>query len=127
MRRAFLPPALLAAFALVVGTGLAPSLHAQDRPDQNRPDQQRDQPAPDHETRPSDEPRGAATDEHRAPTEEHRAPDEAHRAGPPDDVATLRHAHPRSSARCHDGFFTTTRDRAHACSKHGGIDIWLLL
>jgi len=31
-----------------------------------------------------------------------------------------------ASARCHDGFYTTTTDRNLACSRHGGIDVWLL-
>ncbi|MGB6306863.1 MAG: hypothetical protein WBF89_03635 [Steroidobacteraceae bacterium] len=42
-----------------------------------------------------------------------------------DPVEKYRHDHPHSSARCHDGFFTTTKDRGRACSKHGGIDVWL--
>jgi hypothetical protein len=42
-----------------------------------------------------------------------------------DPAAQYRHDHPHSSARCHDGFFTSTKDRGHACSKHGGIDVWL--
>jgi hypothetical protein len=45
----------------------------------------------------------------------------------PDPAAQYRHDHPHASARCHDGFFTTTKDRGHACSKHGGIDVWLSL
>ena len=44
-----------------------------------------------------------------------------------DPSARYRHDHPHASARCHDGFFTTTRDRGHACTKHGGIDVWLVL
>lgn len=42
------------------------------------------------------------------------------------DIERYRHEHPRAAARCHDGFFTTTRNRTLACSKHGGIEIWLL-
>ena len=42
-----------------------------------------------------------------------------------DPAAQYRHDHPHSSARCHDGFFTSTKDRGRACSKHGGIDVWL--
>ena len=41
-------------------------------------------------------------------------------------IALYRREHPRAAARCHDGFFTTTTDRTRACSKHGGIQIWLL-
>jgi len=44
-----------------------------------------------------------------------------------DAGARYRHDHPHASARCHDGFFTNTRDRGRACSKHGGIDVWLSL
>jgi hypothetical protein len=31
-----------------------------------------------------------------------------------------------ASARCHDGFYTKTVDLNLACSKHGGIEVWLL-
>ncbi|HTW38540.1 MAG TPA: DUF3761 domain-containing protein [Steroidobacteraceae bacterium] len=41
------------------------------------------------------------------------------------DVERYRKAHPHAAARCHDGFFTNTTNRARACSKHGGIDVWL--
>jgi len=41
-------------------------------------------------------------------------------------IALYRREHPRAAARCRDGFFTTTTDRTRACSKHGGIQIWLL-
>lgn len=41
------------------------------------------------------------------------------------DADRYRKMHPRAAARCHDGFFTNTTDRARACSKHGGIDTWL--
>jgi hypothetical protein len=106
--------ATLGALALVLGATFALPLHAQDRSDD-----QRDQPTQDHK---------GAPDEHRAPQDDHRdAPRPDEHRGAPDDVATLRHAHPRAAARCHDGFFTNTKDRAHACSKHGGIDIWLAL
>jgi ABC-type Zn2+ transport system substrate-binding protein/surface adhesin len=59
--------------------------------------------------------------------EEHRdqKAEERHDDNRPDPAAKYRHDHPRSSARCHDGFFTTTKDRGRACSKHGGIDVWL--
>lgn len=42
------------------------------------------------------------------------------------DQADLHRAHPHAAARCHDGFFTTTQDRSRACTRHGGIDVWLI-
>jgi hypothetical protein len=45
--------------------------------------------------------------------------------GADDRVADLHRTHPHAAARCHDGFFTTTRDRSRACTRHGGIDVWL--
>lgn len=46
---------------------------------------------------------------------------------PQDDVVIgYRRDHPGAAARCHDGFFTKTTDRRRACSRHGGIDVWLL-
>ena len=134
--------------ALVLSAAFALPLHAQDRSNDQRDQPTQDHPAapPGNERRgPQDETRQGATDENRraAPDENHRAaPDENHRAAPDedrragpddarraggDDVDGLRHAHPRASARCHDGFFTTTRERTRACTKHGGIDIWLEL
>jgi hypothetical protein len=81
-------------------TGLTPALvSAQDRPDDRRPD--------DHQV--------MKADIHR---DDHKNDDQIQR---------YRHDHPHSSARCHDGFFTSTKDRDHACSKHGGIDVWLSL
>jgi hypothetical protein len=98
MRQHFLKPSLLALAALAM-TGLAPVVaSAQDRPD-------------DHHAMRADDHR----DEHR---DDRRGDDAAER---------YRHDHPHSSARCHDGFFTSTRDRNRACSKHGGIDVWLSL
>jgi len=41
------------------------------------------------------------------------------------DIERYRREHPRAAARCHDGFFTNTMDRGRACSRHGGIEIWL--
>jgi hypothetical protein len=98
MRLHFWKPILLTtAFAM---TGLAPALvSAQDRPDDRRPD--------DHQV--------MKADIHR---DDHKNDDQVQR---------YRHDHPHSSARCHDGFFTSTKDRNHACTKHGGIDVWLSL
>ena len=98
----FWKPTLLALSAFAM-SGLAPALvSAQDRPDEHRAMR-----ADDH--------RDEHRDEHR---DDRRADDPAER---------YRHDHPHSSARCHDGFFTTTRDRNRACTKHGGIDVWLSL
>lgn len=63
-------------------------------------------------------------DQHAMRAEHH---DDHHDAKPDDQIARYRHDHPHSAARCHDGFFTSTRDRNRACSKHGGIDVWLAL
>jgi hypothetical protein len=101
MRQHFWKPALLALSALAM-TGLAPALvSAQDRPD-------------DHHAMRADDHRDDHRDEHKDD-----------RGG--GDVERYSHDHPHSSARCHDGFFTATKDRNHACTKHGGIDVWLSL
>jgi hypothetical protein len=101
MRQQFWKPALLALSALAM-TGLAPALvSAQDRPD-------------DHHAMRADDHRDDHRDEHKDD-----------RGG--GDAERYRHDHPHSSARCHDGFFTATKDRNHACTKHGGIDVWLSL
>jgi hypothetical protein len=86
--------------SLTLSAAVPSLLHAQDRPDE-----QHDQPAP------------AQRHDERTPGRE------APRAD--DQVAQYRHAHPSAAARCHDGFFTKTKDRGRACSKHGGIDVWL--
>jgi hypothetical protein len=41
------------------------------------------------------------------------------------DLDRYRRAHPHAAARCTDGFFTNTTDRHRACSKHGGVNVWL--
>jgi hypothetical protein len=104
MRQHSWKPALLTLTALAM-TALTPALvSAQDRPDERRPDE--------HQV--------MKADVHR---DEHKRDD-----GRGDDqVQRYRHDHPHSSARCHDGFFTSTKDRGHACTKHGGIDVWLSL
>jgi hypothetical protein len=102
MRQHFLKPALLALSAVAM-IGLAPALaSAQDHPD-------------DHHAMRADDHRDDHRDDHH---------DDRKGGG---DVERYRHDHPHSSARCHDGFFTSTRDRNHACTKHGGIDVWLSL
>ena len=103
MRQSLLRPTLLALTALAI-SGLAPlAASAQERPDDHHAMRADDHKADEHR------------DEHR---DDRRGDDQAER---------YRHDHPRSSARCHDGFFTSTKDRNRACSKHGGIDIWLAL
>ena len=59
--------------------------------------------------------------------QDHRAqPERGPERSDSDTVARYRKGHPGAAARCHDGFFTKTTDRSRACSKHGGIDVWLL-
>jgi hypothetical protein len=101
MRNHLLKPAILAAAALAFAA-VGPIASAQDHPD-------------DHHVMRADDHRDEHKDEHRDDR------------GGNDAVARYRHDHPRSSARCHDGFFTSTHDRDHACTKHGGIDVWLAL
>lgn len=101
MRQSLLKSSLLALTAVAI-TGLSPVIAgAQERPD-------------DHHAMRADDHRDDHRDEHR----------DDQRGG---DAERYRHDHPHSSARCHDGFFTSTRDRNRACSKHGGIDVWLSL
>jgi Protein of unknown function (DUF3761) len=71
--------------------------------------------------RPEDHREQKAEDHHDQKADEH------HDDNRPDPAAQYRHDHPHASARCHDGFFTSTHDRGRACSKHGGIDVWLAL
>ena len=72
-------------------------------------------------------------DHHEQKAEEHHDDhpatrrDDHHDDNRGDPSAQYRHDHPHASARCHDGFFTNTHDRGRACSKHGGIDVWLAL
>jgi Ni/Co efflux regulator RcnB len=99
---------LVLALATCSLTALVPlAVSAQDRP-QDHQDQRPD----DH----------AKPDDHAAMRR-----DDHHDDNRPDPVTQYRHDHPHASARCHDGFFTNTHDRGRACSKHGGIDVWLSL
>jgi hypothetical protein len=74
-----------------------------------------------------------AEDHHDQKAEEHHddhsvmRSDQHHDDNRADPAAQYRHDHPHASARCHDGFFTTTHDRGRACTKHGGIDVWLVI
>jgi hypothetical protein len=104
MRQQFWKPTLITLAALAMTALTLAPVSAQDRPEDRRPD--------DHQVMRSDEHR----DDHR--NDDHGSDDPAQR---------YRHDHPHSSARCHDGFFTATKDRSRACTKHGGIDVWLSL
>jgi hypothetical protein len=100
MHQHFWKPTLLTLTALAM-TALSPALvSAQDRPDDRKPD--------DHQV--------MKADDHR---DDHKNND--------DQIQQYRHDHPKAAARCHDGVFTTTKDRNRACTKHGGIDVWLAL
>ena len=105
MRQQIWKPTILAlaAFSLTAMVPLAVS--AQDHPQDHH-----DQKVEEHQ------------DDHSAMQRDDHHDDKS--GGP---AARYRHDHPHASARCHDGFFTTTLDRGHACTKHGGIDVWLVL
>ncbi|HLW22939.1 MAG TPA: hypothetical protein VKT22_01115 [Steroidobacteraceae bacterium] len=125
MRHTTLKPLALALATLALGTVGPCVLHAQDRADEQRDhredprdyqDQQRD-----HQDEQRDE-RDHRDQDHRDQGEE-RNVGERHDE---DQATRWRHDHPRAAARCHDGFFTTTRNRDRACRMHGGIDVWLV-
>ncbi len=101
MRKSLSRPLTVTLFALALYAVGSSHLLAQDRPDEHR-----DQNTPQH---------------HEDTHGDHAA------AANEDPAARYRHDHPHSSARCHDGFFTRTTDRNRACSKHGGIDVWLAM
>ena len=109
MSQRFWKPFALVVVAVALTAAGPATLHAQDRPDEHR------------DARP-DEHRDARPDEHRDDHAPARSDD-----GRGDPAVQYRHDHPGSSARCHDGFFTRTTDRNRACSKHGGIEVWLVL
>jgi hypothetical protein len=125
--------------ALALGVALALSavgtanVRAQNRPDDQRaqnsaPDRQDQKAAPDDHARPDEH---AQPNEHAGnndhPTDHARPEARPEERTDNDAAARYRKSHPGYAARCHDGFFTRTTDRGHACSKHGGIDVWLLL
>lgn len=146
--------ALVMGFSLALSALGASGLHAQDRP-ADQPDQSTRADRTTQSSQPSDHSAGKESSGSRAQggtpystsgradrgqsTEEHGrgnekpAPDETARrdenAGRDEggSAAVYRREHPGAAARCHDGFFTHTKDRRRACSKHGGIDVWLLL
>lgn len=124
---------LFAALAAVAGAAFAQDNNGRAQPEHAAPthdtDQgqgRRDQAAPSTDangtrrdmTRGSDErdsQRGAQGEHHVASSDDN------------DTVARYRREHPSAAARCKDGFFTRTSDRKFACSKHGGVDVWLLM
>jgi hypothetical protein len=112
---------LVPALATVALAAVLPSqVRAQDRSEDGH-DQHDQMPAGHGDDHPA--PHMDTHDEERADPH----PDAHRNVGRPDPVVQYRHDHPNASARCHDGFFTTTSDRSRACSKHGGIDVWLVL
>jgi hypothetical protein len=119
---------VLAAAAAIAGTALAQDRDAQHQADRPAASQRSDQNSEQRGQRDSSiEQRG----EHRETSRNDSARDheDSHRMASADDRETndrYRHEHPHAAARCHDGFFTRTSDRNLACSKHGGIDAWLL-
>ena len=128
-------PRLARALTALAFTALASVAIAQEQPrhDQQPPDQQQrpDQQAPaeqTHRVRPGHGAQvrdGDATRHDQQAREDQARADEHPDQGNADVVARYHRAHPHAAARCHDGFFTNTTDRARACSKHGGIDVWL--
>ena len=122
MRQQLWKPVILAMAALSL-TALVPlTVYAQDRQDEHR-----DQPPPHRDDQSTQRDDQTRRDDQSTKHDDQTRRDD-HPGGDRGDQATqYRHDHPRASARCHDGFFTTTRDRSRACSKHGGIDVWIAL
>jgi hypothetical protein len=119
---------MVAAVAAVAGVA-----SAQNRDDQHRNDQRSSTQGTDQRTDQRDQSvpsaRENGTRRETPPNMNDRESQNDHRVASADDkdmTARYRRDHPHSAARCHDGFFTGTRDRNLACSKHGGIDIWLV-
>lgn len=107
MRHVYCRWLAIAAFALALSAVGPSRLHAQDRPDNQR----------DHAADHRDDHSADHRDDHVAARPDGNRDDQ--------QLEKYRHDHPRSAARCHDGFFTRTTDRNVACSKHGGVDTWL--
>jgi hypothetical protein len=113
MRHQSWKPVILAIAAFSLSAVLPLSVSAQDHP-QDHPEDHRDQNIHQNTQEHHDDHSAMQRDDHH---DDNRA----------DPTVQYRHDHPHASARCHDGFFTNTRDRGHACTKHGGIAIWLAL
>lgn len=115
--------AALAAVAAVAGLAFAQDNHDRNQSDQpsRSETQQRD-----HGGDRQDQ-RAQSADMNRTHEEGSRNNERDHPSSDDKDMADrYRHDHPHSAARCHDGFFTRTTERNLACSKHGGIDVWLM-
>ncbi len=102
---------ILFAAALSLGAMVPFAVSAQDHPEDHHDDSR------------------SARDDHRDDnrSDHHDTRNDHHDDNRGDPAAQYRHDHPHASARCHDGFFTTTKDRGRACTKHGGIDVWIAL
>jgi hypothetical protein len=124
MRQQLWKPVILAMASFSLSALVPLTVCAQDRQDEHR-----DQPAEhrdDQSTRHDDQ--STRHDDQSTKRDDHSTKRDDHQGGDRGDQATqYRHDHPRASARCQDGFFTNTRDRSRACSKHGGIDVWIAL
>ncbi len=121
------PIVVLAATAAFAGAAFAQNQNDRHQSDQPTSTQSSDQ-RPDERNQPARSANDTRRDTSR--TTDERDTQNGHRVASADDndmTARYRHDHPHAAARCHDGFFTQTTDRKLACSKHGGIDIWLQL
>ena len=119
---------VMAAAAAIVGTAYAQDRDVQHQPGHSASTHRSDQNSEQRDQRDSvSEQRN--THGEAARNSDERSSENRHRMASADDndmAARYRREHPHSAARCHDGFFTRTTDRNLACSKHGGIDIWLM-
>lgn len=142
-------PLILAVSALSASAIVPMTVHSQDQDHQEqRSEEHRDDQSARHEERRDDQPAARRDDagdqrrddqrddqsarrddarDQRRDDQHSRRHDERRDEGRDDPVARYRHDHPRASARCQDGYFTQTRNRDRACSKHGGIDVWIAL
>jgi hypothetical protein len=121
MRQQFWKPIILSMASLSL-TALVPlTVCAQDPKDEHREqraDEHQDN-QPRRDERQDEQPR---RDEHQ---DDQMRRGDHHDDNQGDQAGQYRHDHPGASARCQDGFFTTTRDRSRACSRHGGVDVWI--
>ncbi len=122
-------PLILAVSALSVSAIVPVHAQDQDHREQRSSEEHRDDQSAQHDERRNDQPAARRDDarDQRRDDQPSRRHDERRDEGRDDPVARYRHDHPRASARCQDGYFTQTRNRDRACSKHGGIDVWIAL